>query len=487
MNSPSRVISFVNAGHFIDHYAMLIFAAAVIIMGPALGMAYSELLPYATPGFIAFGAGSLLTGWLGDRWSRRHMMLIFFIGIGLAMISVGFVQTPAQLGAALVRDRHVRLDLPSRRHRDDRVLCREARPRDGAERRLGQSRRRLVRAGHRRDRPIFRLALCLHRSRHRHHPDRHRLCDACVVHEDRKGSKQAAAQARVAKQDMWRVILSLLIVVIAISTTFNAVTVALPKLFAERLADLTKSPALLGVIAACVYVFGAMTQYTIGRLLDRYSLKTVALPLSFMLAPFLYLAASLSNLPLILVSIGIVMGAFGQVTVNDAMVGKYTSEEWRSRAYAVRYFIGFTAAGASVGLVAWLYEQGGFVTMLHAFAGLCLLAIAAAIILPREIRTPQRRRPERGASSRGSAGSLLHIVIASAAKQSRIFPRRDSGLLRCARNDGRTARHAPAAAHDAIMPVFCPTEQSLISAKSNFTSLINPIPTVHGVVFALFS
>ena len=56
MNSPGRVIGFVNAGHFIDHYAMLIFAAAVIIMGPALGMAYSELLPYATPGFIAFGA-----------------------------------------------------------------------------------------------------------------------------------------------------------------------------------------------------------------------------------------------------------------------------------------------------------------------------------------------------------------------------------------------------------------------------------------------
>ena len=56
----------------------------------------------------------------------------------------------------------------------------------------------------------------------------------------------------------------------------------------------------------------------------------------------------------------------------------------------VRYFIGFTAAGASVGLVAWLYEQGGFVTMLHAFAGLCLLVIAAAIILPTEIKVPTR-------------------------------------------------------------------------------------------------
>src|SRR3954453_14729454 len=102
MNSPARVIAFVNAAHFIDHYAMLIFAAAVIVMGQALGMAYSELLPYATPGFIAFGAGSLLTGWLGDRWSRRHMLVVFFAGIGLSMIAVGLVRTPLQLGAALL-------------------------------------------------------------------------------------------------------------------------------------------------------------------------------------------------------------------------------------------------------------------------------------------------------------------------------------------------------------------------------------------------
>src|ERR1700727_4116272 len=102
MNNPARAIGFVNAAHFIDHYSMLIFAAPVIVMGPALGMSYSELLPYAPPGFVAFGAGSLLTGWLGDRWSRRHMMAIFFAGIGVSMIAVGLVQTSLQLGAALL-------------------------------------------------------------------------------------------------------------------------------------------------------------------------------------------------------------------------------------------------------------------------------------------------------------------------------------------------------------------------------------------------
>jgi MFS family permease len=390
MNSPSRVISFVNAAHFIDHYAMLIFAAAVIIMGPAFGMTYSELLPYATPGFIAFGAGSLITGWLGDRWSRRHMMVIFFAGIGASMIAVGFVQTPLQLGAVLLS---IGL-FASIYHPVGTAMIVSYADKLGREMglngvwgNLGVASSALV-TGVIGQYLGWRWAFIV--------PGVVTILIGVafamlVVHEDRTGSRQAAAQARIAKQDMWRVILSLLIVVIAISTTFNAVTVALPKLFAERLADVTKSPALLGVIAAGVYVFGAMTQYTIGKLIDHYSLKTVMLPLSFMLAPFLYFAATLSNLPLIVASIGIVMGAFGQVTVNDAMVGKYTTDEWRSRAYSVRYFIGFTAAGASVGLVAWLYERGGFATMLQAFGALCLLVIVAAIILPQEIKVPVAR------------------------------------------------------------------------------------------------
>lgn len=315
------------------------------------------------------------------------MMLIFYLGIGAAMVSVGLVQTRWQLGAALLA---IGL-FASIYHPVGTAMIVSYADKLGREMGIngvwgnfGVASSALVTGvigqylGWRYAFIVPGVATMLIGV----------AFALTVVHEDRRGAKQAAAQARVAREHMWRVVVALLIVVIAISTTFNAVTVALPKLFAERLAGLTQSPALLGLIAAGVYVFGAMTQYTIGRLLDRHALKTVALPLSVVLAPLLYLAADSSDLALIAISIGIVMGAFGQVTVNDAMVGKYTSEEWRSRAYAVRYFIGFTAAGASVGLVAWLYEHGGFSTMLHAFAGLCLLAIAAALILPPEIKVP---------------------------------------------------------------------------------------------------
>lgn len=387
MNDASQVIRYVNAAHFIDHYAMLIFAAAVIIMGPAMGMTYSELLPYATPAFIAFGAGSLVTGWLGDRWSRRHMMVIYFFGIGAAMIAVGLVQTPLQLGAALLA---IGI-FASIYHPVGTAMLVSYADKLGSQMGInglwgnfGVASSALV-TGVVGQYLGWRWSFIL--------PGLVTIAIgvgfmASVTHEDRRGSKQAAAQVRIAKSEMWRVLLSLLVVVIAISTTFNAITVALPKLFAERLADLTHNAALIGVIAAGVYVFGAATQYTIGKLVDRYSLKAVFLPMSVVLPPLLYLAATASNWALIAAAIGIVIGLFGQITINDAMVGKYTAEEWRSRAFAVRYFVGFTAAGASVGLVAWLYAQGGFGLMLQAFSGLCLLVVVAALILPRE--TPAR-------------------------------------------------------------------------------------------------
>src|SRR5437762_6104373 len=204
MNSPGRVIAFVNAAHFIDHYSMLIFAAAVIIMGPALGMAYSELLPYATPGFVAFGAGSLITGWLGDRWSRRHMMVIFFVGIGLSMISVGFCSSPLQLGAALLA---IGL-FASIYHPVGTAMIVSYADKLGREMglngvwgNLGVASSALVTGvigqylGWRWAFIVpgivtMLIGLAFMRT---------------VVHEDRTGSRQAAAQARIARKDMWRV------------------------------------------------------------------------------------------------------------------------------------------------------------------------------------------------------------------------------------------------------------------------------------------
>ncbi|MEZ5765750.1 MAG: MFS transporter [Xanthobacteraceae bacterium] len=388
MNRPQTVITYVNIAHFIDHYAMLIFAAAVILMAPAFGLGYAEMLPYATPGFVRLRRGLIATGWLGDRWSRRHMIAIYFVGIGLSMIGVGFVQTPVQLGVALFA---IGI-FASIYHPVGTAMIVSYAEKIGREvgingvwGNLGVALSALV-TGVLAQYLGWRWAFIL--------PGIVTVGIGfafmkAVHHEVRTGHATQQATVRIAKNDMWRVFLSLLLAVVASSTTFNAVTVALPKLFAERLSDLTTSPAMLGIITACVYVFGALTQFNVGKLLDKYSLKQIFLVLALLPAPLLYGAAVFNNVPLLVVSVGLVMGMFGLVTVNDAMVGKYTADEWRARAYSVRYFIGFTAAGVAVGLIAWLHEMGGFALTLKVFSALCVLIVVAALVFPAEQRKPE--------------------------------------------------------------------------------------------------
>jgi MFS family permease len=383
MNSPKKVIGFINLAHFIDHYAMLVFAAAVIVMAPVFNMTYAQLLPYATPGFIAFGAGSLISGWLGDRWSRRNMLVIFFIGMGLALLGTALIQTPLQLGIALfavgiIASIYHPVGMAMLTSYSEK-LGRELGI-NGVYGNLGVASSAVI-TGLICEYLGWRWAFVL--------PGVITIGIGIIFmktihHEKITKNSLGMGSARVSKNVMALVVVSLVLTIIASSTTFNAITVALPKLFQERLAEITQNTALLGLIASAVYVFGALAQYTIGNLLDKYPLKKIFIPLAIFLVAMLYIAAETSGFLLILISIGIVISIFGQVTVNDTMVGKYTSDEWRARAFAVRYFLGFTAAGASVGLVALLYANGGFTLMLQAFAAFCFLVVIGAFIFPTE-------------------------------------------------------------------------------------------------------
>src|SRR6201988_1094421 len=87
-------IGFINWAHAIDHYVMLILATVVIELTVVYGWSYAELIALGTPGFIAFGVFSLPAGWLGDRWSRRNMMALFYFGCGPSLASAALAPHP---------------------------------------------------------------------------------------------------------------------------------------------------------------------------------------------------------------------------------------------------------------------------------------------------------------------------------------------------------------------------------------------------------
>src|SRR5215510_6742878 len=95
---------FLNVAHFLTHYFLLIFPTAVLAIHREWGAPYGETLSLGTASFVALALGTLPAGWLGDRWRRSHLMVIFFLGLGGASIVAGFATGAPMLalGLALV-------------------------------------------------------------------------------------------------------------------------------------------------------------------------------------------------------------------------------------------------------------------------------------------------------------------------------------------------------------------------------------------------
>jgi len=89
-------IAFINWAHAIDHFVILIYPTVVIALQAIYGDSYSTLIYLATASFVAFGLFSLPAGWLGDHWSRRNMMTVFYFGLSLLVM---LLKKPALLGA----------------------------------------------------------------------------------------------------------------------------------------------------------------------------------------------------------------------------------------------------------------------------------------------------------------------------------------------------------------------------------------------------
>ena len=94
-------IGFLNWAHALDHFVMLIFPTVVIELEVVYGRSYSDLIALGTASFVAFGLFSLPAGWLADRWSRRDMMVAFYVGCGLSLIGAAFAPSLVALAVAL--------------------------------------------------------------------------------------------------------------------------------------------------------------------------------------------------------------------------------------------------------------------------------------------------------------------------------------------------------------------------------------------------
>lgn len=379
------LIAFINAAHGLTHYALLILPTAVLAMGGAFpGLDYGAIVTLGTAMFAIYGLGSLPVGWLAERYGARAMMAVFFVGTGAALVASGLAVTPITFAVALAL---VGAFLAIYHPVGTALLVDVAGPGvgraigiNGVFGNLGVSLAPLLtgvivavfgwRAGF-----VLPGAICL---------------AIGVAYLRTPASVTAAARREGAVfPDMPRATaIRAFIVLTAIAVTnglmFNAITILLPKLLEERLSGSADALAFIGLIAFAVSICGAATQYSVGRLADRVSLRALFLGLAASQMPLVLGLTMTSGWLTVPFAAATIATIFGQVTVNDAMLARTVPPALRARAYAVRFFVGFIGAAAASPLVGMLHARtGDMQTVLWTLAVVGLLTAGFAALFPR--------------------------------------------------------------------------------------------------------
>jgi MFS family permease len=390
-----RSIAFLNWAHALDHFVLLIYPTVVIGLEIVYQRPYAELIALSTAAFVAFGVFSLPAGWLADRWSRRNMMAAFFIGCGVSLAGVALSPSLLMLAismfgvgvfAAIYHPVGMPMLLEASKAQGRSVAFNGVCGNLGAALASGIAAAIASWFGWRAAFVVPAL-VCIATG----------IGYVMLVPDDRHRAASRQTIADVVLSPRAAVILFGLYMVISLAggLTFNTISIALPKIVDERLgADV---PLLaVGSLATAVFMCGAVAQIVVGRLVERiapYQLFAVIVALQFL---GILWAANTKGTMLIL-ALAVTMAAiYGQVTVGDLVIARYTADAWRGRVYAVRYFLTFVSSGAAVSIIAFLYSRGGFDLLLTAIAAiaavfligvLCLVALVSGV--ERARRSPQ--------------------------------------------------------------------------------------------------
>jgi MFS family permease len=375
-----RTIVFLNLAHAIDHFVLLIFPAVVIGLEVVFNRSYAEMITLSTAAFVAFGVFSIPAGWLADRWSRRNMMALFYFGCAASLAAAGLSPTPLMLAiamfllgvfAAIYHPVGMAMLIDVAKGRPRSLAFNGVCGNLGVTFAAGIS-TTLAAAIDWRAAFLVPAAICLITG----------ITYLALVPDDRHriGKRSTAAPVALSRRAVLATFGCYVAISLAGGLTFNTALIALPKLLDERIGS-DFSLVMIGWLATAIFLCGAVAQLSVGRLLERLPPHLLFAGVATLQFAGVLWAGHATGAALVVAFAVAIGGIYGQITVGDIVMARYTSDAWRGRFYAVRYFLIFITAGIAVQMIALLYGRGGGDYVLDAIAATGFIMMAAVYVL----------------------------------------------------------------------------------------------------------
>ena len=374
---------YINIGHFLDHFMMLIFAKAAFDAGRHFGLSYDEIIIYGTLGLFLFGAAAPLAGWLADKYSRSLIIIIYPFGVSLGAFLCFLSSSPIMLGfsigvigffaaifhpvgiAMLIRDSNkigVRLGV------------------NGVWGNMG------VAAA-----PVLTGFIILNSNWQLSFLVPSLICLIFGIAQLR-GFKEIDIKEEKIKQkasnglvEGWKIVLlSLTMTTLAGGFIFGSLTFLIPRIFEVNLSGISVDIAITGLLAGIVYAIASLSQVGVGYLIDRYSPKIILGFVGIGQFFLIYLSSLYIDYALFFVMLMAMFFVFGQVPITDAILVRYVDDQWRARILSVKFLINLCAGASVLPLVSLFLGYGyTFSDLLTILSYLAIFVVISAYMLPK--------------------------------------------------------------------------------------------------------
>ena len=389
MKSLRPVVVFASLGHFYIHLCTAFYFVIVLDLEQVWQLPYHELIQLWTIGSLLVGAAAVPAGMLSDRFGATKMMVVFFLGMGACSIAAGLSNSPTTMmlsltGLGLFAAVYHPVGIPwlLRGVRQDvgKVLGFNGIFGSLGAAGAGLSGGLLIDLIDWRAAFIIPGTICLVTGL--------ALLVFVIKGSVADGVRVFERSGEPSREEMKRGFLILLLTMFLAAMVYQTTQISLPKVFDQRHGGLVGSGVLgVGLLVAGVYTAAGVMQIVGGYLADRFPLKPVYLGAMLVQIPMLFLAASLTGVPLVLIATVMVMANVGALPAENLLLLRYTPQHRHGLVFGLKFALAFGAAPVSVLLVSVVSERtGGSYRVFVILAIFALLAFTAAAMLPGERR-----------------------------------------------------------------------------------------------------
>lgn len=401
------ILGYSSMGHALMHYMAAFFPYIAVGMAASWGEPGKPLdhqvvlLPLWQLAAFLLGLVALPSGWLSDRWSAPGMIVVMFMGMGVSSIACAFVPdrdflllelAMAALGAFAAIYHAVGIAWVMRNSsRPGHAMGINGVFGSAGLAACGAVTGLLINFFSWRAAFLVPGVVCL-------------IIGLGLLYHWKTGRVSdrpmpAMTGKAPSRGDLVRVFIILTVTMFAGGVIWQAIQYGAPGLFEQRMAteidwlqtvtngqlaaEAKKMAFWVGLFGSAVYLASGITQYFLGGLSDRYSLKTV-----YTICAFLQILAmvGLGLLP----GYGVLVAAMASAIISSAsgpaenlLIGRYTPTKYHGLGFGAKFIVAFGAGPVAIWLIAHLKALTGSLELL--FLGLAatgVLVWLVALMLP---------------------------------------------------------------------------------------------------------